>query len=145
MVFQESKISDHLEEAKPLLLKHWNELESDEFPLDPDYDLYLTMEKEGRTKTFVAKNGNGVLVGYAVFILRYHPHYKTILVAACDIVFIDPYSRGTGMFFIQWCDEQLKSLGVKLVQHHVKLSHDFSDSMIRNGYMAKELKLQKRF
>ncbi len=145
MVFTEEKISDNLEEAKPLLLKHWDELESDHFPLDPDYDLYLKLETEGRTKTFVARDGNGCMVGYAVYILRHNPHYKTVLVAGCDIVFIVPHARGAGMFFIEWCDQRLKDAGVKIVVNHVKVTHDFSSAMEKIGYKVDEKKLIKRF
>ena len=121
MIFAREKICDTLEEVKPLLLKHWYESEGDEFPLDPDYELYLRIEREGLTRSFsVRVDGN--IVGYAVFIVRYHPHYRTKLTANADVIFIDKEYRGKKSF-IAWCIEQLKGMGVKIVVYNVKVKN----------------------
>lgn len=144
MIYSQEKISDSLEEAKPLLLKHWQELESNWFPLDPDYEQYIKLEELGITRSFGARTEDGILIGYAVFFVRYHIHYKTILVASCDILFFEKEHRGQGLEFIQWCDAQLRRLGVEVVLHHVKVSHDFSPALMRIGYEPDEIKLTKR-
>src|SRR5258708_32849001 len=126
MICQSEKISDSLEEAKPLLQKHWDEIAFyKDIPLSPDYDLYLKLESAGVVKSFAARNGDGKMIGYAVYLLQKNPHYKESLWAKQDIIFVDPDHRGMGMFFLRWCDEQLKELGVQVVGQHVTKSHNF--------------------
>lgn len=144
MLFSQEKIADHLEEAKPLLCKHWAELEFGEFPLDPDYDLYISLERQGVLHAYTARNEEGKLVGYAVYIVRHHHHYKTILAASCDIIFIEKSYRIKGLKFIQWCDEQLKALGVKVIVHTLKIESP-TGLLERVGYKTNERRLIKRF
>ena len=121
MKFSVDRICDCLEEVKPLLKKHWEESEDLGFPLDPDYELYLRIEREGLTRSFSVRD-NGKIVGYAVFIVRHHPHYKTVLTANADVIFIEKEFRG-GKSFIEWCIDQLKVMGVKVVVYNVKIKN----------------------
>lgn len=143
MQFSEETIAASLEEAKPLLLKNWYEAELDQFPLDPDFELYLRLEKEGAIKSFACREDNK-MIGYVVYFVHYHPHYKTVLVAHCDIIFIDKAFRGQGLSFIRWCDEQLKLSGVKIVVHDIKINR--APRLLENmGYQFKERRMIKRF
>ena len=121
MKFSVDLISQCLEEVKPLLKKHWEESEDLGFPLDPDYELYLRIEREGLTRSFSVRD-NGKIVGYAVFIVRHHPHYRTVVTANADVIFIEKEFRG-GKSFIEWCIEQLKVMGVKVVVYNVKIKN----------------------
>ena len=121
MKFSVDRICDCLEEVKPLLKKHWEESEDLGFPLDPDYELYLRIEREGLTRSFSVRD-NGKIVGYAVFIVRHHPHYRTVVTANADVIFIEKEFRG-GKSFIEWCIEQLKVMGVKVVVYNVKIKN----------------------
>jgi hypothetical protein len=71
-------------------------------------------------------------------------HYKQCLTATEDIIFVDPSKRGYGMFFISWCDEQLKALGVTIVTHHIKVALDWSKPLMRQGYEFTDKQLCKR-
>ena len=110
-------------------------------PLAPDYEQYL---KSKMVKSYSVRDGDGKLVGYSVYVLKSHPHYKNSLWAVQDIIYIDPARRGYGMFLIKWCDEQLKLLGVQVVSHHVKVSNDWSKALIRMGYDFQDKILTKR-
>ena len=121
MKFSVDLISQCLEEVKPLLKKHWEESEDLGFPLDPDYELYLRIEREGLTRSFSVRD-NGKIVGYAVFIVRHHPHYRTVVTANADVIFIEKEFRGCKSF-IEWCIEQLKVMGVKVVVYNVKIKN----------------------
>ena len=145
MMCREEKIKDTLEEAKPLLYKHWQEVAHyKDIPLDPDYSMYLKMEEAGMIRAYAARDGQGVLIGYAVYVVRPNLHYKCCLTATEDIIFIDPERRGVGMFFLRWCDQQLKSLGVQVVTHHIKFAHDWSPALLRMGYEKTDMSLSKR-
>lgn len=136
MRFYEELISNCLQEAKPLLASHYAEIAHfKQIPLDPDYDQYLELEKIGMTRCFVARNKNGDMIGYAVYFCRHNLHYKSSLQAVQDILYMSPEYRGRGALFIMWCDERLKSEGVQVVYHHVKVAHDFSPMLEKIGYV----------
>lgn len=146
MIFSPEILTESiLDEAKPLLSKHWEEISFyKDIPLDPDYDQYLLMQKVGMLRCFSAREGDGKLVGYAVFIVQKNAHYKNCLYAKEDILYIDSDRRGTGLFFVRYCDEELKKLGVQIVSHHIKLSHDWSSAAERIGYDKQEMVVTKR-
>ena len=146
MKFSEEIITaELLEEAKPLLEKHWAEISFyKDIELNPDYELYLKLQAAGAIRSYSARTDDGKMVGYAVYFLKKNPHYKQSLIAAEDIIFFDPEYRGRGMLFIKWCDFQLKQLGVQIVTHHVKVFFDWSKALIRDGYDFQDKVLSKR-
>lgn len=146
MKFSEETLTPELlEEAKPLLEKHWDQIAHyKDIPLDPDYDLYLKMQHLKMIRCYIMREPSGRMVGYSVFVVRPNMHYKQCLTATEDIIFVDPEKRGYGMFFISWCDEQLKALGVQIVTHHIKVYFDWSKSLMRQGYEFTDKQLCKR-
>lgn len=145
MRFKQETLSTSLQEAKPLLYKHWSEIAHyKDIPLDPNYDLYFKMEESGILKVFTARDVEEAIEGYAVFIVAPLLHYKSCLAAKQDVVYIDPDRRGMGMFFIRWCDDQLKAMGVQVVDHHVKAAHNFGPALVRFGYELQDHSYTKR-
>lgn len=135
-----------MDEIKPLLQKHWEEIAHyKDIPLDPDYDQYFKIESVDALRIFTARDNDGVLVGYAIFFLRKNIHYKSSLQAVQDVLFIDPLRRGFGARFILWCDQQLKLMGVEVVYHHVKEAHNFGPMLERFGYEKVDLIYARRF
>lgn len=137
MQFAEETISSVLPEAKPLLKKHWREVEVSKFPLDPDYDLYLDLEKKGITKSFSSRV-NGKMVGYAVYFVQYSHHYKTILMAKQDLIYLNPEERSQAHRFLQFCEKQLKEAGVKVIVSNAKINTGFEFLLGRLGYVPEE-------
>lgn len=86
-----------LDEIKPLLNGHWEELalNKDKVPLDPQYDLYLKREELGEV-LYVTLRSQGKLVGYFVGFIAPGLHYKTCLTLTMDIIYVHPDYRGTG-------------------------------------------------
>lgn len=145
MKYNCEKLSETLPELKPLFIKHWQEIAHyKDIPLNPDYDKYLKMEEWGVLKLYTVRDDSNELIGYAAFIISFHPHYKESLQAIEDIIFIRQDRRGIGKIFISWCDEQLKLLNVQEVVHHVKFAHDWSQVLIKMGYEKTEMRLSKR-
>ncbi len=130
---------------KPLLEKHYKEIAHySDIELDPDYDAYVKMESMGAVRVFTARDDAGILVGYAIFFVRYNIHYKKSLQAHQDILFVDPARRGIGAKLIQWSDEQLRAEGVQAVYHHVKSAHNFGPLLERIGYQLVDLIYARR-
>lgn len=145
MVFSEESLSSSLEEAKPLLQKHWEEISYyKDITLNPDYDAYSKLESMGCLKVFIARDTDHKMAGYAVFMIRNHLHYKQSLMAVQDIVFMDPERRGMGLLFIKWCDNRLRDIGIQVVSHHIKASHNFGPAMEKLGYELQDLIYTKR-
>lgn len=133
-------------EIEPLLRAHWEEIAHDKtVPLDPDWLAYEQAEVAGRLRVVTARNALGSLVGYAVFFVGPHPHYKSTTYAVQDLLYTAPGARGTGLGakLVIWCDNFLKADGVARVVHHVKMSHDFSSMLERLGYQPMDKILVK--
>ena len=146
MVCKEEKLTPELlKEAEPLLQKHWAEIAYyKDIPLDPDYELYLKMQGVGALRSYSARDEHGKLIGYAVYFVRPHPHYKQTLMAQQDILYVDPERRGMGLFLLKFADLELKKIGVELVSHHIKVAHDWSAAAEKLGYKKTDIIVMKR-
>lgn len=142
--YNEELFSDCIDDALPLLLKHWNEvaLHKDSRPLDPDYTSYYNAEECGLLRIYTARD-NGALVGYAAFFVMNNLHYQTWLCATNDIYFIDRTHRKYALQFFRKCESWLKDLGVKSVYYPDKLHLPKGKLFERLGYKAMEVKYEK--
>ena len=146
VVYKEEKIADILEDLKPLLLKHWEELANHKTdrPLDPDYVGYQTLNDLGILKMFTVRVDD-VLVGYSIWLVTNHLHYKTWKYAVADIYWLHPDNRKTGMsfdFFFH-TEDWLKAQGVKSITVQDKVNHSHSKFFNRIGYKPIEQVYEK--
>lgn len=134
-------------DGKELLYKHWREIAHyDDIPLDVDEEAYRRVEQSGMLRIFVARQG-GKIVGYAVFIVRYNPHYMGSLQANEDVIYVDPACRRStiGLRLIRHCDEALAAEGVQVAFHHVKRAHPTLGTILqRRGYEIVDIIYAKR-
>lgn len=135
------------EEARPLIEQHWREIAHyPDIPLDVNVESFVKMDELDWLRTFVARV-DGVIVGYAIFILRPALHYQRCLQAICDVIYVDPNSRalGLGMRLLRETDRALKAEGVRVVWHHQKLAHPALGLCLkRRGYEHIENNWAKR-
>ena len=135
VTYRRESLADALTESWPLLERHYQEIAHyADIPLAPDIEQYLAWEQAGILRAYSVRLGMGTLIGYAVYLIRPHPHYRSSLTAIQDILFILPEHRGRGLAFIDWCDQQLKAENVQVVLHHCKAAHDFGRALMRLGY-----------
>lgn len=144
--YQEEKLSDCLEEMKPMLQKHWEELANhkDIRPLDPDYQMYLAMNDMQIIRVFTVRSDEK-LIGYSIWIVHNNLHYKTWIYAVSDIYWLEPEHRKTGVsfdFFFK-TEDWLKTLGVKSITVQDKLTHKHNSFFNRLGYTAIEQNYEK--
>lgn len=141
MQFQTESFSDVRGSIEGLLLDHYREvaLHQDDVPLAPDWGLYQHLDESGGLKIFTARQDGG-LIGYAIFFVRYHAHYKETLCAINDIVFLrHGYRKGlAGAKLIRYADQELEAYGVDRIFWHIKYSNDFSPILHRMGYLDEE-------
>lgn len=135
------KMADILDEFKDLCVHHWREIANykDEIALDPDWGKYLKMEEIGMLVVITARD-HDILVGYSVFIVTPHLHYRQCVVAMNDLIFILPDRRGyAGAKLILESHRVMVALGADRIMWHIKPRNDWSSVLGKMGYKQEEI------
>lgn len=125
-----------LQALEPMFPAHYEELcVTKEFPLEPDYDAYRRIADAGQLVCIVCMDDKEV-VGYIVFIVQPHLHYKSCLTAFEDIYYLKPeYRKGrTGIKMFKFAEDVLKSVKVNRIIMHTKTHMDNSKLFEYLGY-----------
>lgn len=131
-------------EGSALLEKHFKEVAHyQDIPLNPDKETYFRCEDADTLRVFTARE-IGDLIGYAIFFIKHNMHYKDSKQAVQDVIFIHPEKRGLGLSFINYCDDELREIGVQAVYHHVKRAHNWGPAIEKIGYELVDLIYAKR-
>lgn len=129
-------------ESEILLKDHYTELTlNKEFiTLNPDWDRYFELELKNKFHCFTARN-YGELVGYSAFFVDTNIHYRDLLVAANDVLFLrhDLRLGTTGIKLLKFSEQQLKLLNVNKITWHVKFAKDFRPILHRMGYADEDV------
>ena len=146
ITFQVERVTDVLDEIKPLLVEHWEEiaLYKDQFPLNPDYEKYKVLDAAGVAHVVTAR-ADGALIGYYISFIMPHLHYQDCIIAMNDILFIKKeYRHGrVGMKIISFAEQELIKRGVHRMIIHVKTQHDFSPLLVHMGFNETERNWEK--
>lgn len=125
-----------IEELQYIIPAHYDELcVTKDFPLAPDYEAYGRMYNAGMLKCITARDDKG-LIGYAIFIVQPHLHYKSCKTAFEDIYFLRKEHRlgRTGIRLFQFAEEALRADGVDRIIMHTKIHLDNSRLFEYLGY-----------
>jgi len=137
ITLQKELLADIKTESEILLSDHYNELTLNKhvIKLNPDWDRYFDLELKNKFHCFTARN-DGELVGYSAFFVDTHIHYRDLLVAANDVLFLRQDLRlgTTGIKLLKFSEQQLKLLNVNKITWHVKFAKDFRVILHRMGY-----------
>lgn len=144
-----------IEEAKPLLAEHWKEIAVyKDIPLDPDYAFYAKLSEIGALVVYTVRDeapakedGLGILIGYSVFVLRPHAHYRAHRWALNDLVWLHPGYRqlNVGRGLVKYWDADLKDRGVNVVHVNAKVQHPALAFLLKEeGYDVVEAGYEKR-
>lgn len=135
-----------LEEVKPLLQGHWDELalNKDKVPLDPQYDEYARRAMDGRAHVVTLRQ-QGQLVGYFVGFIAPGMHYKTCLTYIMDIFYVHPSARGNGggKLMVDTLEKELKRRGVQRTYMGTKCHKDAGWMFEQLGYEKVEVYYSK--
>ena len=139
---------DVKEECGDLIAAHWVEIAVwPDIPLDTDWSGYENLEKAGMLVIYTVRNETNQLVGYAVFFMRKHLHYKGHSWAANDIIWVHPdYRDGKiGANLVQFWEQDLQARGIHVVHVNVKVAHPALGLVLRREkYKTVESGLEKR-
>lgn len=141
ITYQIETLDNILEEMKPILLLHWEEvaLYKDKIPLDPDYDEYLHLNEIGMLRVATARDGDK-MVGYFLSMISPHLHYQQDVYAVNDILYLDESYRGgdiaLGMF--KFAEQDLKEQGVSVLIISMKTAKPFDSLCEALGHTCVE-------
>jgi GNAT superfamily N-acetyltransferase len=127
---------DILPELQNIFPLHYDELcVTKDFPLDPDYDQYKRIN-DAKLLACVTCRCDDELIGYIVFFLQPHIHYRTCLTAFEDMYFVKPeYRKGRlGIRLFQYAEKVLKEIGINRIILHTKVHLDNSRLFEYLGY-----------
>jgi GNAT superfamily N-acetyltransferase len=145
MVFARERMEDVVSEMKLLHQAHWNETEAHRqgLALNPDYEIFIRYERAGRYVLFTLRN-DGRLQGNCALYLDKSTHTQT-LIATEDTLYLLPEARKrqAARQFIKYCENALKSLGVKEINVSVKTVNKAGQFFRMLGYRHVENGLSK--
>ena len=144
--YQRETVDGLLVEIMPLLMRHYEEIawRKEQIKFDPDLDRYRKLEAADFLRIYTART-DGILVGYAVFIISMHLHYKANKVATNDIFYVEPSMRGAmvGRRLIGHVERELKAEGVEVISLHIKTAHNWQKLAEHWGYEQNEVNMKK--
>lgn len=128
-------------EAQPevarLCVRHWEEiaLNKGAIALDPDWERYALLDGAGAIVLATAR-ARREMVGYHLFLVSPHLHYRRSLTALSDVVYLAPEHRlgMAGIRLMRCAEAELRRRGVQRVVQNVKLHTDWGRVLERMGY-----------
>ncbi len=116
---------------------HWLEIAKNKslLQLNVDVDYYWQLAASGHLLIVTARHADGALVGYVLWIMHTHPHYKDILCAQDDAHFLLPeYRRGmNGYLLLKNAMQLAKGNGAQYCYVREKIGHEHPAMMARLG------------
>jgi GNAT superfamily N-acetyltransferase len=136
--FQRETIESVIEEIRPLLEKHWQEVAHyPDVPLVPNWNAYEHLQALGALRIYTGRD-DGRLIGYSVFTVHPGVHYATSLEADEDLLFVSPEHRKGrfGLQLMQFAESELAAEDVQLVKRRTKVAErlNFGALLERMGY-----------
>lgn len=145
--FQAESFASFYQEAEHLIREHYHEIAHyQDIQLSVDVTAYCRIEAAGGLRVYTARI-DGVIVGYALFVVAMNPHYSSSKQAKQDVLYVAPEYRQKmlGYRLIQYCEDELRKEGVQAVYHHSKVSHPELANLLRGmGYETVDLVHAKR-
>ena len=136
ITYQRESFSQFISDGKELFAIHNQEVvtQVDGIPLDVNYRAYFKLEEMEKLEVHTVRD-DGKLIGYSLWMLHYHIHYKTSLTANSTLIYVKPeYRKGLlGYKLIKWSIGKIKERGVQRILMGIKPEHDFSKILERLG------------
>ena len=136
ITFQKEPPEPFAREAVELFQKHYEEVaeRQDVIALDPDIIRYKRLYKANAMEIHTARD-DGKLIGYSIWFVTNHIHYKQSVTASSDVVYISPdYRKGMfGYKFLKWTTEEIKKRDPQRIIFHIKPFLDFGKIVERLG------------
>ena len=136
LVYEDVDPWKFLDELKEIFPVHYEELcVTKEYELEPDYDAYKRLADCNWLRCITCRC-DAELIGYIVFVVQPHLHYKSCLTAFEDIYYVKKeYRKGrVGLRLFKYAEDVLKQRGVNRMIMHTKVHMDHSRIFEYLGY-----------
>ena len=136
ITYQEEAYSDCIDELKAIYPEHYEELSvTKSFELEMDYEAYDKIDSVGALKVVTCRE-DGKLIGYIIYSVCPHLHYKSCITAFEDIYFVSTTHRKgrMGIKLFQYAEKVLKELGINRIIYATKVHLDNSKLFEYLGY-----------
>lgn len=133
------------DETKALTYQHWHECEIHGGEVDIDWMAYDVLQEAGQFHLYCVRIF-GELIGYTGYLVSPSHHCRGQLFALNDLCYVVPKHRGR-MYFVKllkFAEKDLVGYGVNVIGHSVKIEHDFSPILERQGFVLEEHYFSKR-
>lgn len=137
-----------IDEIRPIFDEHHAELAlyQGDIALDPDYEIYKALEARNSLAIYTVRL-KGELVGYAVYFIRPHHHYRTAKWAMSDVILVRKahrnYGLGGGLF--NFLERDLKASGADVIHTMTKTAHpELARLLESRGHAQAEVSYSKR-
>lgn len=143
----EEKLGENFDRVlHPLFEDHWEEVARNKelMVLNPDIEKYRALEKVGKLVCVFAYY-NDEIVGYSANILDNHLHYKDLVVAYNDVIYIPQEHRNIslGSILIKTTEKVCKEHGANLMFWHAKENTALSSILPHMGAKVQEIVFSK--
>lgn len=144
--FQAERLDDCLSGLMPLFQHHYTEIAKNKnvLHLNPDLELYRTLEMKERLLIVTARH-DSKLVGYFVWFIARHPHYRHVGTAEEDVHFLLKRYRGRGIGtqLIQTACDIAVERGCKYLRVREKIGHEHPNMMKSLGFVPMDITYTK--
>lgn len=141
IVYAIEPIFDLLDEVRPLLDLHWEEIAVyKDIPLQPNWEFYRRAGAVGLVCYTVRRDGE--LVGYSSYFIHVHPHYTSHKWALSEIYWLHPSVRGEGVGdgLFAFVERDLIERGVAVMHTTLKSAHPAAARLLeKRGHAMVEL------
>lgn len=136
LIYRCENFFDIVSELENLFPDHYDELcVTKDFPLAPDYEQYRSLN-DAKLLVTITCRCDGELIGYIVFFIKPHIHYRTCITAFEDMYYVKPeHRRGrVGIRLFKYAEDVLKNIGIHRIILHTKVHLDNSRLFEYLGY-----------
>ncbi len=134
---------EHLDEAllvesMPLVKASSDEVENGP-ELEMDIPGLLNAELTGQSASYTLRD-EGQLIGYIHVCLSGNMHFRSLIIAIVDSIYIVPrYRRGNlARQFIKRVEDDLASMQIRQLAFYIKVEHDYEKLFMRMHYICSE-------
>ena len=137
----EKLFPDLIHEFVPYVSDQYEELSNvkGQIPLDLDIDQFRLLEESGILRMITARN-EGKLIGYVVWLIFPHLHFKGVSHAMADLYHVAKSERGkgTGRAMFEYAINYCKGSGVRRILMGEKIAHPHSKLLESFGFEMTE-------
>lgn len=130
-----------------MFYEHWLEIAKNKelMALAPDLERYSLLEEAGSLITLYAYDRDDNIIGYSVNIISPHLHYKELITAYNDLLYVKKeYRKGSvGIRLISETERVCRNSGAEIILFHAKEQTSLAGILPRKGYKTHEIIFSK--